>query len=274
MLRHFGKPVGSCQSINKDGTLLKVLQIKVYPEKKDLLHNHNRLQQILAQAEKSCNPDVVITPECFLDGYAASDSLVRKEDMEQLAIDPYNSEFTKAVSIWVEKNSCWFIYGCSRKTLEGVYNSAVIFNRQGQIVGIYDKLHLQDHDLKCIPGQSLGVFESDFGKFGVMICADRRWPETTRSLTLKGAKIIFNPTYGMSCDLNLAMMRTRSFENGIFIAFTHPRQSLITGPAGNVVTNQENDGDEFTLTEIDLSLATGKENNHILDRRVDLYEMS
>ncbi len=254
--------------------MLKILQIKVYPEKKDLLHNHNRLQQILAQVERSCKPDVVITPECFLDGYAASDSSVSKTDMEQLAIDPCDSKFTEVASAWAKKNNCWFIYGCSRKASEGVFNSAVIFNRQGQIVGIYDKLHLQDHDLKCTPGKSLEVFESDFGKFGVMICADRRWPETTRILTLKGAKIIFNPTYGMSCDLNLAMMRTRSFENGIFIAFTHPRQSLITGPVGDIIINNENDSDEFTLTEIDLSLATGKENNHLLDRRVDLYEMS
>ena len=88
------------------------------------------------------------------------------------------------------------------------------------------------HDFKYTPGKNLHAYESDFGSFGVMICADRRWPETARTLTLQGARVIFNPTYGMHDDLNLCMMKTRSYENGIFIVFTHPGQSLITDPKG------------------------------------------
>ena len=75
-------------------------------------------------------------------------------------------------------------------------------------------------------------------------------------------------------DLNLALMRTRSFENGIFIVFTHPLQSLIAGPVGNVITNNEDENDTFAITEIDLSQATGSKNNHILDRRTDIYKIT
>jgi predicted amidohydrolase len=131
--------------------------------------------------------------------------------------------------------------------------------------------HLQKHDLKYTPGRHLNVYASDFGPFGVMICADRRWPETARTLTLRGARVIFNPTYGMRGDLNLCMMRTRSYENGIFIAFTHPGQSLITGPEGNIVCNNEDETKTYVVTEIDLSKAPANQGGHIADRRPDVY---
>ena len=85
-----------------------------------------------------------------------------------------------------------------------------------------------------------------------MICADRRWPETTRTLALKGALIIFNPTYGMCCDLNLAMMRTRAYESEVYIVFTHPQQALITGPEGEIITNINSKSKSYVITEIEL----------------------
>jgi predicted amidohydrolase len=96
----------------------------------------------------------------------------------------------------------------------------------------YDKLHIQTHDVKYAPGRHLTVYPSEFGPFGVMICADRRWPETVRTMAVAGARVIFNQTYGMNNEMNLCMMRTRSLENELFIAFTHTQQSLIADPEG------------------------------------------
>jgi len=138
---------------------------------------------------------------------------------------------------------------------------------------MYDKLHLQTHDYKYTPGRHLNVYPSDFGPFGVMICADRRWPETSRTLTLKGARVIFNPTYGMHGELNLCMMRTRSYENGIFIVFTHPGQSLLTGPRGEVVCNCTEEKQTYVVTEIDLCKAPANTGGHIVDRRADVYSL-
>ena len=191
-----------------------------------------------------------------MDGYVATEKDVSREDMAKYAIDPNNCEYTQEISEWAKGNNCWFIYGCSRKAGKKVYNTALIFNRSGELAGIYDKTHLQVHDLKYKAGEHLNVYNSDFGKFGIMICADRRWPETSRTLAMKGARVIFNPTYGFKNDLNLAMMRTRAYENGIYIAFTHPAQSLITGPVGKVIQNNEDKNEHFTITEIDLSKAT------------------
>jgi len=259
---------------------IRVAQIKVYPEKGQLSANHEKLMSVLGDVAKSENIDVVVTPECFLDGYVSTEKSVAKEDMVKYAIDPRRSQHAQAVSDWARENKAWLVFGCTRKAprpllgaKHGIFNTALIYDRGGSLVGTYDKLHLQTHDLKYTPGEHLHAYESDFGPFGVMICADRRWPETARTLTLQGARVIFNPTYGMHDGLNLCMMRTRSYENGIFIVFTHPGQSLITDPRGAVVCNNEDAGKTYTVTEIDLSSAPANKGGHIVDRRPDVYNL-
>ena len=96
------------------------------------------------------------------------------------------------------------------------------------------------------------------------------------TLALKGARAIFNPTYGYHNEFNLCMMRSRSTETETIIAFTHPEQSLITGPRGGVIANNENNDDEFTVTEIDLGEvddSRGRETTQLKDRRPDVYEL-
>lgn len=252
---------------------LRIAQVRVVPVKGDLPGNFAALRSVLGALEKR-RPDVVVTPECFLDGYVSTEKSVTRRNIRRYAIDPVRSDYARAIAEWSARCRCWFIFGCSRAAPEGVYNSALIFDRTGALAGVYDKTHCQNSDRKYAAGKALPVFDSDFAKFGVMICADRRWPETVRTLALKGARIIFNPTYGLSNDLNLAMMRTRAYESETFIAFTHPKQSLITGPGGEVVVDDRRRNCRFTVTEIDLACVDRLRNarhSHLKDRRRDVY---
>ncbi|MFH1719437.1 MAG: carbon-nitrogen hydrolase family protein [Planctomycetota bacterium] len=267
------EPAAAKARTNRKISKIRVAQIKVYPEKGVLEANHEKLMSILGDIERSEEVDVVVTPEGFLDGYVATEEAVTKDNIVKYAIDPLTSKYTQTVSDWARRNKAWAIYGCARRARDGVFNTALIYDRNGALAGMYDKLHLQKHDLKYTPGRYLDVYDSDFGLFGVMICADRRWPETSRTLTLKGARVIFNPTYGMHGDLNLCMMRTRSYENDIFIVFTHPGQALITGPNGAVVCNNTDESQMYTVTEIDLSKAPANTGGHIVDRRPDVYRL-
>ena len=88
-------------------------------------------------------------------------------------------------------------------------------------------------------------------------------------MRLQGARLILNPTYGMHGSLNFKLMQVRAWENQCFIAFTHPQQSLIVDPGGDAVTNERGDEPAVTTTVIDLREA--KDDNHIRDRRPDLY---
>ncbi|MEM7033088.1 MAG: carbon-nitrogen hydrolase family protein [Chloroflexota bacterium] len=252
---------------------LKIAQVKIYPEKGNLAKNHAALMSTLTEIVPH-QPDVVVTPECFLDGYVVTEEHVQKTDMAQYAINPAQATYVLDVKEWAAAQKSWLIYGCTRQTSDGVYNTALIMNRAGDIVGHYDKTHCQTHDFKFLPGENLPVFDSDFGVFGVMICADRRWPETVRTLAVKGAQIIFNPTYGMHDDRNLHMMQTRSYESETIIVFTHPGQALITDARGNIIQNDEAPDHRFAITEIDLSSVEAVRTSrsaHLRDRRTDLY---
>jgi len=267
------EPTAAKAYTNHKTSRIRVAQIKVYPEKERLEANCEKLMGILGIIERNEDVDVVVTPEGFLDGYVSTEETVTKDTIVEYAIDPVTSKYSQAISDWSKRNKAWVVFGCAREAKDGVFNTALIYNRSGKLAGMYDKTHLQNHDLKYTPGKHLDVYDSDFGLFGVMICADRRWPETSRTLTLKGARVIFNPTYGMHGDLNLCMMRTRSYENGIFIVFTHPGQALITGPKGEIVSNSRDESKAYLVTEIDLSKAPANTGGHIVDRRPDIYRL-
>ena len=259
-----------------NGSKIRVGQVKVLPERGSLKVNHRVLMDVLAEIEKREAPDVVVTPQGFLDGYVSKSENVMAGDMIRYAIDPNTSPYVEAASEWSRRNRSWLIYGCIRRAGNSVFNTALILNREGKLVGCYDKLHLQEHDQKYSPGNCLDVYDSDFGLFGVMICADRRWPETVRTLGLQGARVIFNPTYGMHNDLNLCMMRTRAYESELFIVFTHPEQALITDPEGRVVLNDEDRLHRCQVSEIDLAEADARRASscgHLRDRRQDVYRL-
>ena len=231
---------------------LRVATVRSYPAKGDLAANQARLLGILAQLAPQ-RPDVVVTPECWPDGYVVTRGSTTRRNLRKWAVDPEKSPEAKAVSDWARRHKAWVIFGCMRPVRGGVANSALVYNRRGTLVGIYDKVHCRGHDRKFVAGRSLPVFRGDFGKFGVMICADRRWPETVRTLALGGARIIFNPTYGQHDEKNVMVMRTRSFESETPIVFAHPGQSLFTDAAGDILLNDTFAEPAFSVCEVNLS---------------------
>lgn len=254
---------------------LRIAQIKVYPVKCDLAANHARLMALLAGLAPE-RPDVVITPEGFLDGYVATEDSVTVANIGDYAVDPATSPYVRTVAEWAAAHQAWVVLGAARTVPGGVANSALILNRAGELAGVYDKVHCRGGDQKYVAGNCLPVFDSDFGTFGVMICADRRWPETVRTLALQGARVIFNPTYGNHSELNVQLMRTRSFENELFIAFTHPGQALITGPKGQIVADKTSPSKNFAVTAIDLAevdRVRGSEKSFLRTRRPEAYRL-
>ena len=103
----------------------------------------------------------------------------------------------------------------------------------------------------------------------MVICADRRWPESMRAIRLDGAEICLMPTYGMWHDDNEWWMRTRSYENQMFVCFTHPKVSLITDPKGKVAAKLQSNFSDVLVHTVDLSEVS--EENHLGHRRPELY---
>jgi len=250
------------------GTTVRIAQMRAVPEKWSLEANFKVFLELLDEADKH-QPDFFVTPEGWLDGYAAADKASTPEKLRAVAQDPESSPYLQRVPKEAQKRAMFICFGFT--SLEGgkIYNAAGLWDADGKLIGVYHKTHLQNHDLQYTPGEGLPVWDTPWGPVGIMICADRRWPETARCLRLQGARLILNPTYGFRGDLNTVMMRTRAYENQCFIAFTHPKESLVTGPRGKVLTSEVGDQAAVFITEIDL--AEAREDNHIRDRRPELY---
>jgi predicted amidohydrolase len=96
------------------------------------------------------------------------------------------------------------------------FNTAPLFDREGRLVGTYSKNELYDpeEDQGATPGTGLSVFNTDFGKVGIMICYDSWFPEVARLLAYKGAELVLFPNAGYDMEL----MPARAADNGIWIA--------------------------------------------------------
>jgi len=239
------------------------------PKKWDLAANF-RVFLDIAERAAAAKVDLLITPECWLDGYAAADPKSTRDRLEREAAQRLDaSEYLARVRREAVEKGMHILFGFTSLDGGKIRNSAGLWAPDGRLIGIYHKTHLQTHDLQFDPGPSLPVFPSPWGPLGVMICADRRWPEVARVLRLQGARLILNPSYGMRGDRNEVWMRTRAYENQCFIAFTHPIESLLVGPDGEVIRRVDGREPGLLVETIDLSRA--KDDNHLRDRRPELY---
>ncbi len=96
-----------------------------------------------------------------------------------------------------------------------VYNTAVLIDDEGQLVGKYRKVCLPRDEVAdgVAPGDEYPVFDTKLGKIGMMVCYDGFFPEVARQLTANGAEIIAWPVWG--CNPLLA--RARAAENHVYI---------------------------------------------------------
>ena len=249
-------------------TTLRLALMKGVPVKWDTERNFATFLRMLDKASHA-HADLFVTPECWLDGYAAPDKASTPERLRGVAQNLSDSAYLKRVSEEAGKRSMAICFGIVSEEDGKIFNAAGLWRADGRLIGVYHKTHIQTHDVQFSPGESLPVWPTPWGPVGIMICADRRWPETARTLRLKGAKLILNPSYGMYGESNEMLMRTRGYENQCFIAFVHPKVSLLVGPEGNIDARRK--GEKPGVLVCDVDLARAKDDNHIRDRRPELY---
>lgn len=111
-------------------------------------------------------------------------------------------------------------FGVKRKEPGPVYNAVQVFDDQGKEIGSYAKTHLWGlENLYFAEGSEYPVFDTAFGKIGILVCYDLEFPEAAGTLALKGAEILFAPSawctgYERDWDVQL---RQRAVDNGLFV---------------------------------------------------------
>ncbi|MBL9216831.1 MAG: carbon-nitrogen hydrolase family protein [Opitutaceae bacterium] len=229
---------------------LRVALVRFRPAKGDLAANYRRLLAVLRALARR-RPDVVVTSECFLDGYVVTEPRVTRRTIGRYAVDPARSPLVRGVAAWARAHRCWVILGCTRHVRGGAANSALVLDRRGRLAGAYDKV--SNKTPVFVAGRRFPTFRADFGRFGIMICNDRHWPETMRRLALGGARIVFNPADGGWGEYNDWMLRVRSRENETPIAFAHPRISLVTTLDGGLALRRTGRRPPYAVADVDLA---------------------
>jgi predicted amidohydrolase len=155
-----------------------------------------------------------------------------------------------------------------------VYNSSLLIGPTG-LVGVYRKIHVAGFPYsqgisveRCFysPGNELPVFDTPLGKIGLHICYDLTYPETVRTLVLKGAELVINSSAtvcGMETYVQHAMF-TRAVENSTWLAICsvvgdQRGDQLVGGsrvldPAGRVVGIAGENVDKVVVADVDLDL--------------------
>lgn len=139
-----------------------------------------------------------------------------------------------------KKNSIWCILSENLKFKNKIYNAAILIDRRGGIKGHYKKINLLGDNEYVSPGKNTFVFKTDFAKIGIVLCWDLAYPKLFRAMKKKGVEIVFCPAQWMyevhahharkyeehhkkrERQLLKSMIRTRAFENLIFVALCNP----------------------------------------------------
>jgi len=149
------------------------------------------------------------------------------------------------------RRNSYVVAGLYEREGIAVYNTAVLIDRQGDVVGKYRKVYLPREEIEggLTPGHDYPVFPTDFGTVGIMICWDLQYADPARALALGGAEIILMPIWGG----NEVLAKARALENHVFLVasgYDHP--TYIMDPDGQTVAAARERG-TAALATIDLA---------------------
>ncbi|MCC5926181.1 MAG: carbon-nitrogen hydrolase [Bacteroidetes bacterium] len=212
-----------------------------------------------------------------------------------------SGETTQRLSDLAAELGVVIIASLFEKRTEGIYhNTAVVLDADGKNLGIYRKAHIPDDPMfyekyYFTPGDTgYKVFDTRFGRIGVLICWDQWYPEAARLTALQGAKILFYPTAIGTLPNEGAeereefmqawqtIQRSHAVANGCYVAsvnrvgtegeLTFWGDSFICGPFGKVLA-KAGDGEEILSADVDLEAVEKQRRTwpYFRDRRIDTY---
>jgi len=241
----------------------------------ELLHVEGNIDRAMRLVGRK-RADLMVLPELFNTGY----NFRNRREVAGVAERIPEGETTSSLVDFSRRDGTTVVAGIAERRGGSLYNSAVIIH-DGEYLGTYRKVHLFFNEKKFFaPGRQFKVF----GKIGVMICFDWYFPESARTLMLKGAEVIAHPS-------NLVMphcpdaMKVRAIENKVY-AVTADRvgverglrfigRSEIVTPDGEFLYRASSTKEECVVRAINLSKAHNKNvtpnNNLLRDRTPRAY---
>jgi predicted amidohydrolase len=264
-----------------------LIQMKVQQDK---MKNIEIAKHFIAKVVEE-GADMAVLPEMFNCPYNTVNFPIYAEEE--------GGETFRLLSDLARENHIYLVAG-SIPEREGdkVYNTSFVFDRKGNKIGKHRKMHLFDIDVEggqyfkesdtLSPGKELNVFETEFCKVGLLICYDLRFPEASRILVEKGAKVIvvpaaFNMTTGPAHWEIL--FRSRALDNQVYTVGVAPARdenysyisyanSIVASPWGNIIERMD-EKEGYRVVELDLDYVekVRRELPLLKHRRTDVYKL-
>lgn len=271
---------------------IALCQMKVIDNKEE---NLKKAISMIKTASKM-DANLIILPEMFNCPYENEKFIEYSEEAE-------NSYTLNLISKIASEEKKYIIAGSipekeTTSTSEKIYNTSFMFNPKGKIIAKHRKMHLFDIDVKgkiyfkesdtLNAGNQITIAETSFGKIGIGICYDIRFPELARLMALEGADILcypgaFNLTTGPAHWEML--FKARACDNQVFTIGVAPAldknanynsygHSLIVNPWGEIISSASFE-EELIIAEIDLNeIKKVREELPLLkNRRKDIYNL-
>jgi len=273
---------------------LKVACLQVSAREYD--DRYENKENILRMIDKAADahPQLMVLPECAYPAYYISPLIVKNS----LEFQKSTLELIVKVKQKAKLYKCYIALGIvETDIIENIfYNSALLINPEGREVGRFQKSYLWHFDSYWFcAGSQYPVFETEFGKVGMFICADGRLPEIVRCLNLQGADILIDLTNWVTSGFEKEtltnpqveyMVPTRALENRVWIiaankvgmeakSILYCGKSAVFTPDGQVAKIASSCQEEILFYEIPLEKAMDKSIDNQLDiiddRRPELY---
>ncbi len=195
--------------------------------------------------------------------------------------EPVPGPLTDRVGSLADELRIWVLGGSVLEADDGrVYDTSVLFDRTGEVVARYRKIHLYDVDLPGQPpmresatisaGEALVTHETEFARVGLSVCYDVRFPELYRGLMAMGAEVLFVPAqfqHETGKDHWHALLRARAIEEQCFVVapaqcgtFGDPAKgrrsyghSLVVDPWGRILAEGSEDAPGVWFADLDFA---------------------
>ncbi len=185
---------------------VRLATVHFRPSGKSMQANCEEFAPLIAEAAKQ-KADLVVLGETLT--YVACGKTYAE------CAEPIPGPSTKYFGELAKQHGLYVVAGLLEREKHLVYNVAVLIGPDGEIVGKYRKVCLPRGEVAggIAPGKDYPVFNTRFGKVGMMVCYDGFFPEVARELSNNGAEVIAWPVWG--CNPSLAA--ARACENHVYI---------------------------------------------------------
>lgn len=229
--------------------------------------------------------ELVVFPECMDTGYLFDSAA----HCAALAEPVPGGQFADGLADLARKHRLYIASGITERdaTKGKIFNSGILFDRDGNVCLRYQKQFLATHDQNWFSFGECGnpVVDTELGRLGLLICFDGRIPEIARSLALQGAEVLVDMANFFAMDQAEMWGPARAYENGVWLvaatkagyerSIYYPGGSMIVDPHGRIATKIPYDTHGVAVAEIDLDMARAKRiyaaNDKFADRRPELY---